>query len=60
MELCYPDPIYRAGVGAFMGSCRDGWMDIPMRTKEGRDIDTSWANLDFRVAPRSCPFDVPG
>lgn len=45
MERCYPDPNYRAEVGTFMESCRDGWMDIRMRTKEGRDIDTSWANI---------------
>ena len=59
MELCYPDPIYRAGVGAFMASRRDGWMDIRMRTKEGREIDTSWANVRFSGGSQIMPFRRP-
>jgi PAS domain S-box-containing protein len=45
MEQCYPDPAHREQVAAFMASCRDGWMDIRMRTRDGRDIETSWANV---------------
>jgi PAS domain S-box-containing protein len=45
MEACYFDPAYREQVRQFMESCRDGWMDIRMRTRDGRDIETSWANL---------------
>jgi PAS domain S-box-containing protein len=45
MEKCYPADEYRALVGEFMQSCRDGWMDIQMRTRDGRDIETSWANI---------------
>src|SRR5262249_16635336 len=45
MEECYPDPEYRARVAEFMRSCRDGWMDIRMRTRDGRDVETSWANI---------------
>ncbi|MGZ8996559.1 MAG: PAS domain S-box protein, partial [Rhodospirillales bacterium] len=44
MEACYPDPGYREEVRAFMEACR-GWMDIRMRTSEGRFIDTCWANV---------------
>jgi PAS domain S-box-containing protein len=45
MEECYPDPAYRGQVAEFMHSCRDGWMDIRMRTRDGRDLETSWANI---------------
>jgi PAS domain S-box-containing protein len=45
MEACYPDRDYRARVEKFMQSCRDGWMDIRMRTRDGRDVETSWANV---------------
>lgn len=44
MEACYPDPGYRETVRAFMETFR-GWMDIRMRTRDGRVIDTSWANV---------------
>jgi PAS domain S-box-containing protein len=45
MEECYPDPALRAGVQEFMESCRPGWLDVPMRTRDGREIETSWANV---------------
>jgi PAS domain S-box-containing protein len=45
MEQCYPDPSYRQRVQEFMESCRDGWMDIRLRTRDGRDLETSWANI---------------
>ncbi len=45
MEACYPDPEYRDRVAEFMRSCRDGWMDIRMRTRDGRDVEASWANI---------------
>jgi PAS domain S-box-containing protein len=45
MEECYPDPAYRERVREFMQSCRDGWMDVRMRTRDGRDVETSWANV---------------
>jgi PAS domain S-box-containing protein len=45
MEQCYPDPEYRGRVAEFMRSCRGGWMDIRMRTRDGRDVETSWANI---------------
>jgi PAS domain S-box-containing protein len=45
MENCYPDPQYRNQVAEFMQSCRDGWMDIELRAKDGRCIQSSWANI---------------
>jgi PAS domain S-box-containing protein len=45
MEACYPDPAYREEVSRFMQSCREGWKDIRMRTRDGRDVETSWANI---------------
>jgi two-component system CheB/CheR fusion protein len=45
MERCYPDPAVRERAREFMLSCREGWMDFPMRTRDGRDIETSWANI---------------
>jgi PAS domain S-box-containing protein len=44
MEACYPDPAYREEVARFMGTC-EGWMDMPMRVRDGRDVQTSWANV---------------
>lgn len=45
MEACYPDPEHRARVGQFMAACGGDWMDICMRTRDGRDIETAWANI---------------
>jgi PAS domain S-box-containing protein len=45
MEQCYPDPAYREEVRSFMESCREGWMDLRMRTRDGRTIETSWTNI---------------
>jgi len=45
MEQCYPDPAYRKQVWEFMQSCTQGWMDIRMRRKDGRDLETFWANV---------------
>jgi PAS domain S-box-containing protein len=45
MEECYPDPAYRRQVYRFMEACPDGWMDIRMRARDGRPVETSWANL---------------
>ncbi len=45
MELAYPDPEYRKKVASYMRSLKEGFFDIVMRTKEGNDIVTSWANV---------------
>jgi PAS domain S-box-containing protein len=45
IEQCYPDPDEREQIRQFMESCREGWMDIRMRARDGRIIETSWANV---------------
>ncbi len=47
MELAYPDPLYRQKVLEYMKSLSPGFKDIVMRTRDGRDIDTSWANVEI-------------
>src|SRR4029077_13909454 len=43
-ERCYPDPVERERIRDFMDSCGPGWLDIRMTTKDGREIETSWAS----------------
>lgn len=45
METCYPDPAYRAEVRAFMDSLEPGWRDFRIRTRDGAEIETTWANV---------------
>lgn len=45
MEHCYPDPLYREQISKFMQACDEQWMDIRMHTRDGRDIETTWANV---------------
>ena len=45
MEKTYPDRELRAQVQAFMDACRPGWLDMPMRSRAGRVVETSWANI---------------
>jgi PAS domain S-box-containing protein len=45
MEQCYPDRQYRKQIAAFMESDAERWMDVRMRTRDGRDIETAWANV---------------
>jgi PAS domain S-box-containing protein len=45
MEKCYPDPEYREWVREYMQSLQPGWRDLRMSTKDGRVIETSWANI---------------
>jgi PAS domain S-box-containing protein len=45
MERCYPDPVYREQMRAFMESLQTGWLDVALTTKAGEVIDTSWSNI---------------
>ena len=47
LEHCDPDPAERERVRAFLDACGPGWMDLRMKTKDGREIETSWANVGF-------------
>ncbi len=44
MEFCFPDPELRTKVAAFIDACGPDWMDVAMQTRNGRPIETSWAN----------------
>jgi two-component sensor histidine kinase len=44
MQLCFPDPEYRANIATFIEACGPAWMDMTMQTKSGGPIETSWAN----------------
>jgi PAS domain S-box-containing protein len=52
MARCYPDPAYREEVRAYMESLQPGWQDIQMTTRDGRVIESSWANLQLSDATR--------
>ena len=45
MDRCYPDPAYREAMRAYMASLAPGWRDIVMTTRDGRSLQTSWANI---------------
>ncbi len=45
MALAYPEEAYRNEVSVFMTSPTVGFKDIIMKTKDGRDIMTSWSNV---------------
>ena len=48
MESCYPDPDYRKQVAQTLGSSAEGeWIDIQMRTRDDRKLDTTWSNMRF-------------
>jgi two-component system cell cycle sensor histidine kinase/response regulator CckA len=45
MAECYPDPVYRKEARAYMASAEPGWRDFRVRTRDGRIVETSWANV---------------
>ncbi|MGE5177527.1 MAG: ATP-binding protein [Bacteroidota bacterium] len=45
LDEVYPDPAVRETAREFMESCREGWMDFRMRARDGRTVETSWANI---------------
>lgn len=40
-----PDPALREEVRAFIQARPDHWLDIPLRSKAGEIVETSWANI---------------
>ncbi|HEY9669716.1 MAG TPA: PAS domain S-box protein, partial [Coleofasciculaceae cyanobacterium] len=42
---CYPDPDYRASVFEFMIRADGRWRDLQTKTRDGRWLETSWANV---------------
>jgi two-component system CheB/CheR fusion protein len=45
MEQCYPDPAHREQVRQYMQTCAAGWRDFRLRTRDGRELETAWANI---------------
>jgi PAS domain S-box-containing protein len=45
MEAVYPDREYRERVRQYMHSLNPGWRDLEMATKDGRKLQTTWANI---------------
>ena len=44
-EACYPDPAICGEVWSHMKRREPGWRDFIIRTKQGKDLETSWANV---------------
>jgi PAS domain S-box-containing protein len=44
-EEFYPDPQYRQGVMNFISAATGEWADFQPRVRDGRTIDTSWAEV---------------
>jgi PAS domain S-box-containing protein len=47
MAACYPDPAYRAEVRQFMDSASGDWKDVQITTRDGRMVETIWANVQL-------------
>ena len=45
MERLLPAKDLRDRVRAFMDACPESWLDVPMVTREGSRVETSWANV---------------
>ena len=45
MAELFPDEAVRAQVAEFMESCPEGWLDTPMTTASGEEVEASWANI---------------
>lgn len=45
LSSIYPDPVYRAKVIGYMRSLESGWRDLTLVAKDGRRVETSWANV---------------
>jgi len=45
LEKIVPESASQAEVRAFLDSGREGWMDLRLRTRDGRVLETSWAAI---------------
>ncbi|MEG3876017.1 PAS domain S-box protein [Microcoleus sp. herbarium7] len=52
MAECYPQPGYRQDVLDFIQAANQSWRDFKTKVRNGRVIDTSWANV--RLSDGSC------
>lgn len=47
MEKVYPDPEYRRQVEEYMQSLQPGFRDLKTTTRDGREVDVAWANVQL-------------
>lgn len=52
MAELFPDPELRGRVTGYMRDCPPGWFDTPMRARDQRVIETSWANIRLSDSSR--------
>ncbi len=45
MAECYPDPLEREEAISHMSSSHSGWRSFKTRVKDGRTLETNWANV---------------
>jgi PAS domain S-box-containing protein len=45
MEMFYPDPVEREAARQFMASLEAGWKDFRVAARDGRPVESSWANV---------------
>jgi PAS domain S-box-containing protein len=45
LKEVYPDPEYRKGAVEFMEKASDEWKEFIVRTKDGRDLESTWTNV---------------
>lgn len=45
VEKAYPDPVQRQEVVTFMESVTPGWREFVVTTKDGAQVESSWANI---------------
>ncbi|WP_293400864.1 HWE histidine kinase domain-containing protein [Phenylobacterium sp.] len=45
MSELFPDPAVRARVRGNMDRCEPGWFDVAMVARDGRRLESSWANI---------------
>ncbi|HEY9743068.1 MAG TPA: PAS domain S-box protein [Coleofasciculaceae cyanobacterium] len=52
LAFCYPNPKYRQRVVKQMLAATGKWQDFKTRTRDGRVLDTSWANIRLKDGTR--------
>ena len=45
MKLCHPDPSIYKEMWDYIIDTSPGWQDFPLRTRDGRDLEISWASV---------------
>ena len=45
MKACCPDPVICEEMRAYIREAKPGWRDFSLRTRDGRDLEISWASV---------------